>query len=105
MVCRRRSRARSLELGFVLALGLSFAIAVCLRFESGLLLMSVRSDLRAYAAFGVFSAAVWAALAARLSLSTAIVDDRASRLWPLRFMLANIGTLTVVSAAAFFWRE
>ena len=88
----------------MLALGLSFAIAVYLRFESGLFLISDRSDLRAYAAFGVFSAAVWAALASRLSLSTAIVDDRASRLWPLRFILANIGTLTIVSPAAFFWR-
>ena len=104
MIRGRRSRARSLELGFVLALGLSFAIAVYLRFESGLFLISDRPDLRAYAGLGVISMAAWGALAARLWLSKAIIDDRDSSLWTLRLVLANTGTLTIVAAGAFFWR-
>lgn len=104
VVRRRGSRARSLELGFALALGMSFAIAVYLRFSSGLFTISDRPEFGPYAGFAAVSMAVWAGLASRLWLSATIVDEGDSGLWPLRFGLANSGALTIVSAGAFFWR-
>lgn len=103
MVWRRRSGVRSLEWSFALALAMSFAIAVYLRFDSGLFAVSDRPNLDAYVGLAAVSLAVWGFLASRLSLSAAIVHDRDPSLWPLRFSVANIGTLTIVAAGAFFW--
>lgn len=104
MVGRGQSGVRSLELSFLFALASSFALALYLRYGSGLFTVADRPNLTSYAGVALVNITVWAFLSSRLSLPLAIVDGRDRSRWPMLFTIANIGTLIIVGAVAFFWR-
>ncbi len=94
----------ALKLWFPLALGIAFLSAVYLRFYSGLLPVEDAPEWPAYTAYFALSITLWSVLETRFRIVDRCYEAPALAGWAWSLAQLELGTLALVSSAAFFWR-